>query len=171
MNKQIVVNCMMLLVPVFAATLTSASAQEKPGLEGVWFAIITPANCDTHLPLPSTVPPGPFRGLNMFSHDGSMTNEAAFFMQGIARRSGGLGSWRHTQGQNYTATFRFFRYKDDGTFLSIRRVTLKTIALSGDQFISFDEFQDFDDFDRPQQPIPGGQPTSGCNIENATRVQ
>jgi hypothetical protein len=137
MTKQIFSNCTMFLVLGFAATLTNASAEGTPGLEGIWFAVVTPVTCDTHVPLPSTVPPGPFRGLNMFSHDGSMTNEAAFFMQGIPPRSGGLGTWQHTQAQMYTATFRFFRYKADGTFLAMRRVTLKTIMLNRDSFLSW----------------------------------
>ena len=177
MTKQIFSNCTMFLVLGFAAALTNASAQgtaspqETPGLEGVWFAVVTPVTCDTHVPLPSTVPPGPFRGLNMFSHDGSMTNEAAFLTPGIPPRSGGVGTWQHTQAQLYTATFRFFRYKDDGSFLAMRKVTLKTIMLYGGQFTSFDEFQDFDDHNNPMQPTPGGPPTSGCNIENAVRVQ
>ena len=171
MKKLTFRNRTMFLVLGFAAALTNASAQSTPGLEGVWFSVVTPVNCDTHLPLPSTVPPGPFRGLNMYSHDGSMTNEAAFFMQGIPPRSGGLGAWRHTQTQTYTAEFRFFRYKNDGTFLAMRKVTMETINLNGDQFTSFDTFQDFDANDNPLPPIPGGPPTSGCNIENAARVQ
>jgi hypothetical protein len=52
-----------------------------------------------------------------------------------------LGGWRHTQGQTYTATFRFFRYKDDGTFVAMRMVSLVTIVIHGDQFTSFGMFQ------------------------------
>jgi len=165
MKKQSFRTCMILTLGL-AAGLTNASAQETPGLEGVWLSFVTPVSCDLpHLPVPNGVP---FRGLNMFSHDGSMTNEAAFFMAGIPRKSGGLGGWRHTEAQMYTATFRFFRYKDDGTFLGMRQVTLETITLNGDQFTSFDRFQDFD-ASFPPQPIQGPG-TSGCNIETEIRV-
>lgn len=159
MKKRIFGSCTLFVVLSFAAALTSASAQETPGLEGVWFSDITPVDCQTG----AVIPNAPiFRGLNMFSHDGSFTNEAAFPVP-TARRSSGLGTWRHTQAQTYTSTFRFFRYNADGSFLAMRKVSI-TIVLNGDQFTSFDKFQDFDADNNPL-------PTTGCNIERAIRVQ
>jgi hypothetical protein len=168
MKKQIFSSCTMFFAIGLAATQTLASAQETPGLEGVWLSVVTPVDCVTHAPINAPS----FRGLNMFSHDGSMTNDAAFLVppNPIARRGAGLGGWQRTQGQTFTATFRFFRYNNiDGAFLSMRRVTLVTINLHGDQFTSFDMFQDFD-AQTPPQPIlmPG---STGCNMEQATRVQ
>jgi hypothetical protein len=169
MKKQIFSSCTMFFAIGLAANQTLASAQETPGLEGVWLAVVTPVDCVTQVPIKDALS---FRGLNMFNRDGSMTNDAAFLVppNPIARRGAGLGGWRRTQGQTYTATFWFFRYSNiDGAFLSMRRVTLVTVNLQGDQFTSFDMFQDFD-AQTPPQPIsmPG---STGCNIEHATRVQ
>ena len=106
MKKRILSSCTLFLVLGFAIAPTSASAQETPGLEGVWFAHITPVDCQTG----NVIPNAPsFRGLNMFSHDGSMTNDAAFPVPTLLRSSG-LGTWQHTQAQTYTLAFRFFRY-------------------------------------------------------------
>jgi len=141
------------------ATINIASAQETNGLEGIWYAQrITPVDCQTGLVIPNAPI---FRGLYMFGHDGSLTNEAAFPVPN-PRRSSGLGSWGHTQAQMYSGTFRFFRYNADGSFQTLRKVTT-TIVVQGEQFVSMDIFQDFD---ADNQPITG---SSGCNTVLATR--
>jgi len=96
------------------------------------------------------------------THDGSLTNDAAFPVPTLLRSSG-LGTWQHTQAQTYTLSFRFFRYNDDGSFAAMRRVA-QTLVVNGDQYNSVDRFQDFDLNNNPL-------PTTGCNIENAVRVQ
>ena len=159
MKKSMLRICTILVLGL-AAIAWAASAQETPGLEGVWFADVTAVDCQTGVAIPN-VPS--FRGLNMFSHDGSLTNDAAFFVP-TPRRGAGLGTWRHMQAQTYTATFRFLRYDSNGLFLTMRKVTIKTIVLNGDQYTSFDQFQDFDANNNPL-------PTTGCNIERAIRVQ
>ena len=159
MKQRIFSSSTLLLVLGFAAMVTNASAQATPGIEGVWFAHITPVDCQTG----NVIPNAPsFRGLNMFSHDGSITNDAAFQVPTLLRSSG-LGTWRHTQAQAYTLAFRFFRYNADGTFAAMRKVT-QTLVVNGDQYNSVDRFQDFDLNNNPL-------PTTGCNIENAVRVQ
>ena len=142
-----------------AATQTVASAQETPGIEGVWFAEVAATDCQTGAVIPNVTP---FRGLYMFGHDGSLTNEAAFLVPSL-RRSSGLGAWRHTQAQGYTSTFQFFRYNPDGSFMVMRRVT-STITLNRDEFTSIDKFQDFD---ANNSPIS----STGCNVVRAVRVQ
>jgi hypothetical protein len=100
--------------------------------------------------------------MNVFAQDGLVTNEAAFLVS-VPIRSSGHGTWQHTQGHNYTATFRFFRYNPDGSFQVMREVT-QTITLNGDQFTSTDKFQDFDANNKPL-------PAMGCNVETATRLK
>jgi hypothetical protein len=158
MKKRFFSSCTLFLVLGFTAALTNAFAQATPGIEGVWFAHITPVDCQTG----NVVPNASFRGLYMFSHDGSMTNEAAFSVATLLRSSG-LGTWQHTQAQTYTLAFRFFRYNADGSFAAMRRVT-QTITVNSDQYTSVDHFQDFDFNNNPL-------PTMGCNIESAVRVQ
>jgi hypothetical protein len=148
-----------ILVLGLAAIQTAASAQETPGIEGVWFADVTAVDCQTGAVIPNVLP---FRGLYMFGHDGSLTNEAAFLVPS-PRRSSGLGSWRHTQAQRYTSTFQFFRFNPDGSFMVMRRVT-STIVLNGDEFTSMDTLQDFDANNSPISSM-------GCNIVTAIRVQ
>src|SRR5689334_317306 len=82
---------------------TVASADDGGNLEGVWFAVVTPVNCTTHAPIPGVMP---FRGLYLFGHDGSLTNEAAFLGATVARSSG-VGAWQHTQAQSYASAFWF----------------------------------------------------------------
>jgi hypothetical protein len=158
MKKRVLRNCAILALAL-AATQEIAPAQETPGIEGVWFADVTAVDCQTGAVIPNVMP---FRGLTMFSHDGSMTNEAAFLVAS-PRRSSGLGAWQHTQGRTYTATFRFFRYNADGSFMVMRKVT-QTIVLNGDQYTSVDKFQDFDANNNPISSM-------GCNIETAIRLQ
>ncbi|MBZ5623078.1 MAG: hypothetical protein LAQ69_30800 [Acidobacteriia bacterium] len=163
MKQRIFLNCT-ILVLALAATQTIVSAQETPGLEGVWFADVTAVDCQTGAVIPNVMP---FRGLYMFSHDGSLTNEAAFFVPNTPRRSSGLGTWRHTQDHTYTAAFRFFRYNNlDGSFLVMRKVTT-TIVLNGDHFTSMDRFQDFDANNNPISSVG----STGCNIVTAIRLQ
>ena len=155
MKKRISVSTMAVLG--FAAIQTMAFAQETPGIEGVWLANLTSINCQTGVPLPGIT----LRGLYMFSHDGSLTTEAAFFGPS-PRRSTGLGAWRHAQGRTFTSTFWFFRYNQDGSFLETREVT-SNIELNGDQFTTVDKV---DVYDANGQLI-----STGCAISRATRAQ
>jgi len=158
MKKRIIQSCA-ILVLVLTAMQTAASAQETPGIEGVWFADVTSVNCQTGAVVPG-VPS--FRGLYMFGHDGSLTNEAAFLVPS-PRRSSGLGIWQHTQARTYTSVFRFFRYNTDGSFMVLRKVT-STIVLNGDQFTSMDTFQDYD-------ANNNSIASTGCSIVTAIRQQ
>ena len=162
--KRIFESCTILALAL--ATIPSLlSAQETPGLDGIWFTVVAPAVCGSFTPIPGAPT---FRGLYMFSHDGSLTNEAGFpvgFAPVILQRSSGVGAWRHAQGQTYTASFRFFRYNSDNSFHALRLVTT-TIVLIGDHFFSQDMFQDFDLDNNPVSP-----PVTGCNIVTASRVR
>src|ERR1700739_2155264 len=99
MKKHFFSNSTVILVFALAAMPTLASAQETPGVEGVWFSDVTPVDCQTGAVIPHGLP---CRGLNMFSHDGSFTNDAAFLAPN-PRRGAGLGVWQHTQGRTYTS--------------------------------------------------------------------
>jgi hypothetical protein len=158
MTNRILEGCAILVLGL-AAIQTAASAQETPGIEGVWFADVTAVDCQTGAVIPNVMP---FRGLYLFNHDGSLTNEAAFLVPS-PRRSSGLGTWRHAEAQRYTSTFRFFRFNADGSFMVMRRVT-STIMLNRGEFTSIDKFQDFDANNNPIS-------STGCNIVTATRVQ
>jgi hypothetical protein len=104
----------------FTGSQTMLQAQEKHGLEGTWDINVTVVNCQSGA-LIRTV-----RSLQMFSHDGSVTDTANTYLRGS-----GLGSWAHADANNYVANFWFFRYNPDGTFKSIA-AGLNKYELSGD---------------------------------------
>ncbi len=165
MKKQVLRSCMVLTLGL-AAGLTTAPAQEMPGLEGTWFAVVTPVNCQTGAIIPNVAS---FRGLYMFGHDGSLTNEAAFLVPPpnfTPLRSSGVGRWGHTQAHMYAGKFWFFRYNPDGTFLAMREVST-TILLNDDRFTSMDTFQDYDANNNPIS----GPGSSGCNVASASRFK
>src|SRR4029077_16933777 len=77
--KRIFGSCTILFLSLLALQ-TMAPAQDTSslgvsGLEAIWYAEVTPIDCHTHLVIPNAPV---FRGLYMFGHDGSLTNEAAF---------------------------------------------------------------------------------------------
>ena len=154
-----------ILVLGMAAVPALLSAEGPPALDGVWSAVVAPAVCGSFINIPGAPT---FRGLYMFSHDGSLTNEAAFPAAfeppAILQRSSGVGAWRHTQAQTYTGSFRFYRYNSDNSFHALRVVTT-TIVLAGDHFFSQDMFQDFDLDNHPVSPA-----VTGCNTVVGTRV-
>jgi len=157
MKKRIFRICTILVLGLAAMQTIALADDDSPGIEGLWFANGTPADCQTLTPLGPTG----LRALYMFSHDGSLTTEAAFFGPS-PRRSTGLGAWRHAQGRTFTSTFWFFRYNQDGSFLEMREVTLN-IQLNGDQFTTVDKV---DVYDANGQLI-----STGCAISRATRAQ
>jgi len=80
------------------------------------------------------------RALNLFIHDGSLTETAVNVL-----RTPSVGTWRRLEGQTYTSTFTFYRYNPDGTFASRAKVT-RTIELNNDgsKFTSTGTVEDFD---------------------------
>jgi hypothetical protein len=126
-------------------------------IEGVWNSQVTIRDCTTGQGLKL------FRGLGMFIRGGSLlqTNNTP----NAPTTSGpSFGKWEHAGGQNYKATFQFFRFNPDGSFAGTQKVT-RAIRLSADanQFTSNISFQVFDANDRLLQ--------SGCGTETATRAQ
>jgi hypothetical protein len=145
---------------VVAATQMIASAQETvgedsrrqmPSIKGVWIVKVTIRDCQTEDVIRRV------RALNLFIHDGSLTETAVNVL-----RTPSVGTWRHLEGQTYSSTFTFFRYKPDGTFASRAKVT-RRIELSEDR----DEFTStgtVEDFDANNVLI-----STACATETATR--
>jgi hypothetical protein len=155
MKTRIFGSCTILVLGL-AAMHTAASAQETPGIEGVWFADVTPVNCQTLNPVGLS-----FRALYMFGHDGSMTTEAAFLIP-TPLRSSGLGAWLHDQARMFHSTFWFFRYNPDGSLLGTREVA-STIQLNDDQFTTLDKITEYN---------PTGVVVfTGCAVSTAKRAQ
>jgi hypothetical protein len=145
-----------LVLCLAAAQAIALADDDTPGIEGLWIVNVTPVDCQTRATSGPT-----FRGLNMFIHGGSFTNDAAFPTPS-PRRGVGLGAWRHIQGRTFTFTFWLFRYNPDGSFLEMRKVT-STIELSGDRFTAADVVQVFD--------ANNALILTGCATEAGTRAQ
>src|SRR5215831_2995348 len=96
MKKQMFRTCMILTLGL-AAGLTSASAQETPGIEGAWVENITVRNCQTG-DVVRTV-----RELGLFIHDGSYTGAGATVTGLVNARTSTIGVWRHVQGRTYNS--------------------------------------------------------------------
>jgi hypothetical protein len=136
-----------------AATQTIASAEEGPGIEGVWSVNVTIRQCQNNVVLRN------LRALNLFIHDGSLTETAANVL-----RSPSVGEWKHVQGHTYSSTFRFFRYNPDGSFASTAKVT-RTIEFfqDGNHFTSTGTVEDFN--------ADNVLISTSCATETATRAQ
>lgn len=126
-------------------------------IEGVWNSQVTIRDCQTGAVLKG------FRGLGMFIRGGSLlqTNNTP---NAPSTSGPSFGKWEHVGGQNYSATFQFFRFNPDGSFAGTQKVT-RAIRLSadGNQFTSNISFQVFGTNDFLLQ--------SGCGTETATRLQ
>src|ERR1700730_239681 len=94
-----------------AASLTltavpQALAQDEQTLQGTWHVTVTIRDCKTGGPLATVL------ALNTFLPGGSMFETA-----NSSDRSPSHGTWRHTAGDNYNATFLFFTFNPNGTWV------------------------------------------------------
>ena len=151
MTKRMFCMCAIIAMAL-AASQTALMAQGKHSPEGTWDVSVTVKNCQTGA-LIRTV-----RSLQMFSHDGSLTETANTFLRGSS-----LGTWARADANSYVTTYWFFRYNPDGTFKSIAD-GLNKLELSGDgsHFTASGTVQDYD---------ATGNPISlGCVSHAATRL-
>ena len=142
-----------ILALVLATSNATASAERAPRLQGVWNVSVAVRNCDTGQVIRQ------FHALNLYIHDGSMTETAANFL-----RTPSVGTWRRVHDDTYTSMFEFFRYNPDGSFATLARVT-RTIELNedGGRFTSTGRVEDFN-ADSVRVAI-------GCSTETAVRAQ
>jgi hypothetical protein len=141
---------------VFALALSApatAADEHTPRLNGVWNVNVTVRNCETG-EIVRTV-----RALNLYVHDGSMSETSSNIMRGPS-----VGTWRHVEDRTYASMFEFFRFNLDGTFASTARVT-RTIELSahGTRFTSTGTVEDFN--------AQNDRISIGCSTETAARAQ
>jgi len=152
MAKRIIRFCATLALAL-AATQTIVSAEEASGMEGVWNVSVTIRQCQNGVVLRS------LRSLNLFVHDGSLTETAANIL-----RSPSVGNWKHVHGHTYSATFRFFRYNPDGSFASTAKVTRMIELFQDDSH--FTSTGTVEDFNADDVLI-----STSCATETATRAQ
>jgi hypothetical protein len=137
----------------FMATQMTLSAEEDHRLTGTWDVTVTVTDCHG-------APVRTVRSIQMFDHNGSMTETANTSSRGIS-----LGAWKrgHPGDQIFDASYWFFRYTTTGTFASFAKV-LDTITLSpdGTEFTSAGTVQDYD--------ANGNSLSIGCFTHSAKRL-
>lgn len=144
--------CTILALGLTGTTATAAD-EHAPHLQGLWNVNVAVRNCETGEIIRN------LRALNLFVHDGSMTETSTNILRGTS-----VGTWRHVQGDTYMSMFEFFRFNPDGTFASTARVT-RTIELSedGTRFTSTGTVEDFN--------AQNVRVSVGCSTEIAARAQ
>jgi hypothetical protein len=114
-----------------AAPQPAASANPPSRtIEGVWYTLVTPSNCQTGNPVAP-----PLRGLFTFHEGGTMSEYGIGPGSSPALRSPGHGLWQRDHGwQQYTFRFTFYRYDGQGLFLGSQRVSGRLqLEASGDR--------------------------------------
>jgi hypothetical protein len=142
--------CSTILAFGLAASQTTLQAQES--LKGVWHVSVTVTNCQTGA-LIRTV-----SSLQEFRNDGSVIETANTASRGISE-----GVYSPAGGGMYDAAYWFFRFKPDGTFASLAKVTdtIKPGPKDG-QFTSVGTVEDFD--------ANGVLISTGCFVHLAGRL-
>jgi hypothetical protein len=138
---------------VLTVSQVSVFAQDAQTLEGSWQVTVTIRSCQSGAPTRTVL------ALNTFLPGGSMFETANGFL-----RSPSHGTWRKIAARDYNATFIFFTFNPDGTWLGSNRIT-RTITLSEDHK-TFTAIASFGVFDASGKLI-----TTGCATEAAQRLE
>ena len=146
---------MMFAYAILALALTGTQtmfAQRANSLEGTWTVNVTVVDCTTGALIRHV------RSLQMFSHDGTIT-ETAF----TASRSISVGQWGRSGATTFFDSFWFYRYTPTGTFAS-QAHGLDAIMVSGDG-MTFTSTGTVQDYDANNNLI-----STGCVTHAATRL-
>ena len=111
----LVLAVMLILGPGSAIRAQSEDAGSHKRLEGVWRFQVTVRNCQTGEPLRT------FPALFTFAKGGTLTVTTAG--QFPALSTPGLGVWRHTDGDTYSAVFEAFVFSPAGAWIQTHRIT------------------------------------------------
>jgi len=150
MKSNFVRICMVLALCA-AASPISLQAQQGHTLKGVWDVTVTVTNCQTGALIRIV------RSLQQFRPDGTTLETANTASRGISE-----GVYSSAGDHSYNASYWFFRYKPDGTFASIARIS-DLITLGDDNtFTSAGTVLDFDG--------TGALISTGCFVHSATRL-
>lgn len=141
----------MVLALGIAASPIVSHAQQGNTLKGVWDVTVTVTNCQTGA-LIRTV-----RSLQQFRPDGTTLETANSAARGISE-----GVYSAAGDHTYNASYWFFRYKADGTFASIARISDLITLGEGNTFTSAGTVLDFD--------ATGALISTGCFVHSATRL-
>jgi hypothetical protein len=107
-----------------------ASNAHPRTIAGAWRTVVTPRNCQTCDPF------GSFPGTFTFHQGGTMSEYGIGPGSSPALRSPGHGIWqRRRDWRDYSFTFLFYRYDEQGLFIGSQKITaVLSLGASGDRF-------------------------------------
>lgn len=136
------------------ARAQSDGDNSQSGLEGAWRLQVTVRDCNTGQPLRPTFP-----AVFTFAQGGTATVITAGQLPSLA--TPGLGVWRHSEGQNYSAVTDAFVFSAAGVWIQTHRLTrVIQVSIDGDSFIDQVALQILD---TAGNPIATGCATSVAN--------
>lgn len=120
---------------------TARAQVEDPGsrnrLEGTWHLVVTVRDCQTGQEMRH------FPALAAFSKGGTLAVTTTG--QSPSLSTTGLGVWRHTEGQSYSAVFETFVFSPAGVWIQKHRITrVIDIVDDGDTFMDTVALEIFD---------------------------
>lgn len=152
-----------LLVGQRAVSGQNASDQSEPKtLAGSWNVTLKFPDCTLTCPCPGGIPNIPIPALHTYLKEESLLDVPG----GSLFRGPGVGTWKHLGDRDFTAHFKFFLFKFDGTGGPRgSEVVTSHIDLTGPD--AFEAVATFDLFD-----AAGNMTAQGCPInETATRFE
>lgn len=141
---------------VTAFELKSEQSKLGNGIVGTWLAQVTIRNCETGVPVAS------FPSLLTYNEGGTMINSTSSMRPALGYPSQGV--WHYVGGQQYAASFIFFRFNPDGSYAGTQKIV---------QEIEYDRHADqlnitatFEVFD-----VAGNVIGTGCVTSTGVRFQ
>ena len=152
----LVLAVMLILGSGSATRAQSEDAGSHKRLEGVWRFQVTVRNCQTREPLRN------FPALFTFAKGGTLTVTTAG--QFPALSTPGLGVWRHTDGDTYSAVFEAFVFSPAGAWIQTHRITHSIeVGDDADEFTDTVKLEIFD--------TTGNLIATGCATSAARRFE
>ena len=148
---------MLFLGSGLTAKAQSESAEAHNGLQGTWRLQVTVRNCQTGDPLRPTFP-----ALITFAKGGTLTLTTAGQIPALF--TPGLGVWRHSEGNTYSAVSETFVFSPAGAWIQTHRLTRAIeVSIDGDAFTDTVALEIFD---------PNGNViVTGCATSVASRLE
>ena len=142
--------------PAQAQSEQSASARS---LEGAWWVTVTLYDCNTGVKRP------PFTSMLLFSRGGSVTETTQNPAFAPGQRSVGIGTWKHSDSETFSATDTAFIQFTAGPFQMGTQRLVHSISLNNDGNEWTDEasVQFFN--------VSGSLIMQGCATASATRLR
>src|SRR6266851_2566330 len=129
-----------MLIPKIGLSARAAQSEESEshakGLQGTWRVQLTVRDCQTGVALRT------FPALFSFAKGGTLTETTAGLLPALSTT--GLGVWRHTYGQAYSAVSESFVFSTTGVWTTHRLTRAIEIANDGNTFTDTVGLQIFD---------------------------